>query len=86
MAKNNELFNGLLNMDDEPIRFVAPKYDGEKLPSDFIADEWRPTPILSAEINTEAEWITQIRDFCREQEICPTTLITAYKELAGRDK
>lgn len=32
-------------------------------------------------MRTEAEWITQIRDFCREEKILPTSLITAYKEL-----
>lgn len=29
----------------------------------------------------EADWIKAIRNYCRENSIAPTTLITAYEEL-----
>ena len=36
-------------------------------------DELQPTPI-------EAEWITQIRDYCKRNEIYPPHILEFYKE------
>lgn len=42
---------------------------------------WQGIEDVYNEEKAEAEWITQIRDYCRDNQILPTHLIEAHKML-----
>jgi hypothetical protein len=53
--------------------------DIDKVPDwEQILKKWHETPVQI--LRTEAEWITQIRDYCKANEVFPPHILQFYKE------